>query len=296
MNYELELISDLSETLSYNQADFPLYANKIKLEHFDRFTAACHCHLDIEFVLMLEGNMDYYINGNIVTIHAGEGLFINSNRLHYGFTSECKNCILIEVAIPPSLFSEHLAYIQNFWSEKFGNETEDFILLSKKIPWQYEVLNLIVSIYKNILKDKPNPFQILSQASKLCLHISENISTYKQDSSDTWNWLTLAKMTGFIHSQYENKITLDDIAVAGAVCRSQCCTLFNKYISQTPIAYLKYIRLQKSCEMLRDSKKSVSEIALSCGFQSASYFTYTFKKELGMLPTEYRKQYYKNRI
>ena len=70
MNYELELISDLSETLSYNQADFPLYANKIKLEHFDRFTAACHCHLDIEFVLMLEGNMDYYINGNIVTIHA----------------------------------------------------------------------------------------------------------------------------------------------------------------------------------------------------------------------------------
>ncbi|TAH74734.1 MAG: AraC family transcriptional regulator, partial [Anaerolineaceae bacterium] len=291
MKYQLEVFSDLSERLRYNQNDFPLYVNKGKLEQFDRYAASLHWHHDIEFILILEGSMDYYINGQIVTIHEGEGIFVNSKRLHYGFSTECKNCIFIVVGIHPSLFSEHVSFVHNYWSVKFGKEAEDFILLSRKTPYQSEVLDLINRIYESMHQQNPNPFQLLSEASKLCLYISDNISVSDQEASDGWTWLTLAKMTGFIQSQYENKITLEDIAAAGAVCRSRCCSLFSQYIAQTPINYLKHYRLQKSCEMLRDTNRSINEIALSCGFQSTSYFSYTFKKELNMMPKEYRKQF-----
>jgi AraC-like DNA-binding protein len=98
------------------------------------------------------------------------------------------------------------------------------------------------------------------------------------------------EMTRFIHQNYDQKITLEEIAYAGAVCRSRCCTLFNKYVGQTPNNYVTQYRLQKSCEMLKETRRSISEIALACGFQSASYFSSIFRKQMGVVPQNYRKQ------
>lgn len=80
---------------------------------------------------------------------------------------------------------------------------------------------------------------------------------------------------------------LDDIAAAGAVFRSRCCTLFQERIGQSPMAHLKRVRLQKSCDMLSGTDQTVTEIALACGFQTSSYFTYVFRNELGETPVGY---------
>ncbi|WP_231507777.1 helix-turn-helix domain-containing protein [Bacillus sp. UNC41MFS5] len=98
------------------------------------------------------------------------------------------------------------------------------------------------------------------------------------------------EMTGFIHHHYDHKITLDDIAAAGSICRSRCCELFSNHIGQTPNTYLVRYRIQKSCEMLLETNRSISEIAMVCGFQSASYFSYVFRKETGLTPQDYRKK------
>lgn len=79
-------------------------------------------------------------------------------------------------------------------------------------------------------------------------------------------------MTGFIGQNYDSKITLDDIAASGSVCRSKCCRLFNEYVGQSPNAYLTRYRINKSLEMLRETNMSVIEVSLACGFQSPSYF------------------------
>ncbi|UKS27981.1 helix-turn-helix transcriptional regulator [Paenibacillus sp. HWE-109] len=72
--------------------------------------------------------------------------------------------------------------------------------------------------------------------------------------------------------------------------------MFNKYVGQTPNTYLTRYRIQKSCEMLKETKRSISEIALACGFQSSSYFTSIFRKQLGLVPQDYRKQIKINHI
>jgi len=60
-------------------------------------------------------------------------------------------------------------------------------------------------------------------------------------------------------------------------------------MGQSPIAYLTWYRINKSREMLRRSNIPIIEVAMSCGFQSSSYFTQVFKKETGSTPNEYRK-------
>ena len=56
----------------------------------------------------------------------------------------------------------------------------------------------------------------------------------------------------------------------------------------TPVAFIRNIRLQRAASWLKDGKLTVNEIAEKAGFSSPSYFTKCFKKEFGMLPSEYK--------
>ena len=57
--------------------------------------------------------------------------------------------------------------------------------------------------------------------------------------------------------------------------------------SVTPVAFIRKIRLQQAALMLKEKELSVNEIAEKTGFSSASYFSKCFKKEYGVLPSEY---------
>ncbi|WP_462410283.1 AraC family transcriptional regulator [Neobacillus sp. Marseille-QA0830] len=290
MSLELEVFSDLSERINYNLPDFPLYVRKGALNQFDRFAAACHWHPDLEFILVLDGAMEYFVNGETVPIEKGNGIFVNSKRLHYGFSTNKADCSFIVVAVHPSLLGESTHAGKVYLNEKFGSGTEDFILLTSDSPWKKEVLVSLEQMYHEMHSPARNALRLLSQATSLCACIGDHIQKVPGQPNDDQSWMAVRKMTGFIHHHYDQKLTLDDMAAAGSICRSRCCELFSKYIGQTPNAYLVRYRIQKSCEMLLETNRSVSEIAMVCGFQTPSYFSYVFRKETGLTPQDYRKK------
>lgn len=290
MSATLEVFSDLSERLNYNLPNFPLYARKGTLHQFDRYAAACHWHPDLEFILVYSGSMEYFINGQTVHIDPGNGIFVNSKRLHYGFSTDKTDCSYLVVTVHPALLGEGIHAGKAYLEEKFGPNTDNFILLAAQNPWQQEILIFLNQIYDEIHSNTPNLLRLLSQAASMCACIGDHIQQITEQITDEQSWITIRKMTGYIHQHYDLKITLDDIAAAGAICRSRCCELFSKYIGQTPNTYLTQYRIRKSCEMLLETNRSVCEIAIACGFQSASYFSYIFRKETGLVPQSYRRQ------
>jgi AraC-type DNA-binding domain-containing proteins len=290
MDSPLEVFSDLSERLHYNEPNFPLYVRKDVLRRYG-YAAVCHWHPDLEFILILDGSMDYFVNGRFVHIAAHNGIFVNSKRLHYGFSVNKTDCSFVAVIIHPVLFSESSQVIKGYLGQKFGSNTEDFILLSPGVTWQREDLCLLNQICEETYGNGINPLRFLSQAAILCADIGDHIQEVSGHLLDDHPLRKIVlNMTEFIHRHYEMKIALDDIAASGAVCRSRCCELFNKYVGQAPNAYLMRYRITKSCEMLRETNRTICEIAITCGFQSASYFSYVFRKEIGLTPQSYRKE------
>ncbi|GGG53330.1 AraC family transcriptional regulator [Paenibacillus radicis (ex Gao et al. 2016)] len=287
---QLDVFSDLSEKLNYNLNNLDLYVKKGTLHTFDQLSATCHWHPDLEFISVIEGYMSFFVNGETVHLEKGSGIFVNSKRLHYGFSSDNSDCSYIVVCINSSLLGNDRWIGKQYWDEKFGSNTVDYIRLHDHVSWQQNALISLTQLYEEMHSPDCNPLQLLSMALSLCANIGDHIAEVKEHAQIDQSWIYVWKMTAFIHGNYENKIKLDDIAKAGSVSRSQCCILFDKYVGQPPNAYLIKYRIQKSCELLLHTDRSISEISISCGFQSASYYSFVFQKEMGIVPKEYRRK------
>jgi len=286
---ELEVHSDLSERILYNSA-LPMYIGQDELRFFKGFAPACHWHPDLELMVIIDGEMDFYVNGERVSLKEGEGIFVNSKRLHYFASAKELNCVYIVAVIHPSLLGSDLHDGKKNFDTLFGFSKEDYLFLSPEIEWQKEVMYKIIRLCNVVAKQNYNPLRLISKVNSICADISDNIKTNIHQQKDEDLWFIVCNMTGFIQKNFAGKISLNEIAAAGSVCRTQCCKLFSKYTNQTPTAFLTQYRISKSCEMLTESKMSITEIAMACGFQSPSYFTQVFHEKLGLTPKAYRSQ------
>ena len=97
-------------------------------------------------------------------------------------------------------------------------------------------------------------------------------------------------MMQYIHTNYPNKITLDDIAGSVSLSKSSVMSLFGKYLHTSPVNYLIEYRLECAAKLLTDTEKSVSAIAADTGFDNVGYFCRKFKSLFGMTPTEFRNK------
>ena len=85
-------------------------------------------------------------------------------------------------------------------------------------------------------------------------------------------------------------LMLQNVAKAVNMSNSHFSTVFSQQSGKTFTEYLIYLRLNKAKELLRTTDMKSSEIAHETGYNDAHYFSYIFKKNTGMTPSEYRAQ------
>lgn len=121
---EVIVSSDLSERIDYNIPDLPIYARRDALSSFPDYRCPCHWHRDLEFIHVISGQMQYFVNGAIVTLEAGNGLVVNSSRLHYGFSPQQRQCWFTCVVVDPEPL------------ERLGADERVFVgeLLHQRVP------------------------------------------------------------------------------------------------------------------------------------------------------------------
>jgi len=95
----------------------------------------------------------------------------------------------------------------------------------------------------------------------------------------------------YVHKNYSNKITLEDMAELMSMSK----VTFNRFVKKTTertfITFLNGIRVDNASRMLAEEDFGVSEIAYKCGFYNIANFNRIFKKIKGCTPSQYRKEF-----
>lgn len=94
----------------------------------------------------------------------------------------------------------------------------------------------------------------------------------------------------FIQQSYMKRISREQIAHAAGVSESYLTQVFQNELGMTPWVYLTRFRVAQACVSLRNTDDTVTDIAVSVGFDDPGYFSKVFRNETGMTPREYRQQ------
>lgn len=282
------LNSDASENVAYNNPDFPAYIKKGQLSSYPDFRAVSHWHDDLEFILILEGQMSYDVNGQKISLQTGEGIFVNSRCFHYGYSDAHAECLFLCILLSPQLLSSNTYFVQNCLNPLIQNTHFPYQKLSPAIQWQNAILRDLEALYEENLENI-QPFVILEKSARIFRLLSENMNFFPDHDKNAEDVLALTAMIGYVQKNYPNKILLKDISSAGNCCKTKCTSLFQKYLSTSPMLYLNRYRLEKSIFLLRNTAMSITEVAYACGFSNTSYFCELFHKYYHITPMQCRR-------
>ena len=278
--HQLQVNPDGSERLEYTVEGMPVRISTDRLRIFQDFSAACHWHDDFELLAAMDGEMDYFVNSRRIHLKKGDGIFVNARRLHYGYSETKQDCTYRFVLFHPDLLGTSSA-VQGMISSLSADEQADF--------WHLDASSEEMLIFHSLYAaaEAGDALLVLSNCAGL-LDMLRRILSEKPAGENGTDWQLLRRMTGYIQAHYAEKVSLEQIASAGAVCRSRCCALFRARLDTTPVEYLTRYRLYKACECLRDGM-NVTEAALACGFNGSSYFAEVFKRTWNLTPKDYQK-------
>lgn len=99
------------------------------------------------------------------------------------------------------------------------------------------------------------------------------------------------QLMAYIDSQLAQPISLGQLAGLCALSEYHFARMFRASFGLPPHQYVLARRLDRARQMLRGTMLPLGEIALACGFASASHFTNRFRQVLGGTPGEYRQAF-----
>lgn len=174
-----------------------------------------------------------------------------------------------------------VATFSETWLKKFELDTPE-----ANIAGTYQS-PLISNLFKQIkhemrVNDERSAVLISSFFVQLFSYILRNGLNQVNKEPD---WVAAIK--NLIDENYQQKLTLTDIAKEAGMHPVYLSSQFERYFSVSFIRYLKAVRIEKAVLLLKQKNKSIAEIAYLCGFADQSHFQRSFKNMFGVSPGYY---------
>lgn len=117
-------------------------------------------------------------------------------------------------------------------------------------------------------------------------HIESALEQKRNLSEDTQR--LVRKAMAYIHTHYSEPISRQTIARHINISENYLTFCFRQEMGTTPIKYLQRYRVHQSKILLKNSPKTITEIAMDVGFSDSGYFSRIFHRETGMSPDRFR--------
>ena len=256
-----------------------------------------HSELELNFIQGARG-ATRIIGDSIETIGDLELVLIGESDMeHAWLQGECRSEDIREITIQfsPSLFDNEIMEKSQFLSlKKMLSDSKRGISFSRET-----IVENMAGLEK-LLEETDGFRQVLGVLSILdSLSRGEYVALASSLYADSFKGKSNGRIDSvkqFIENHITEKISLENLASLAGMSTSTFCRYFKKCTGRTMANYIIDLRLANASRALLDTKKNISEICYSCGFNNISHFNRLFKERKNMTPTEFRSIYKKNTV
>lgn len=254
-----------------------------------------HCHPEAEFLYLEKGEVLFTIENQSFSLKAGDGIFIPPGLIHSAIRTASSNtpcsyfAIVFEFSHLEKLFSQGTSYFQAI----YGNRADCIYVINQNNPENIHLLSNLQTVFRFYQCD-PNTCELaIHGILLLCwqelynhhLHRLTPLGTVSKNLQSE-----LQKAQDYIWAHFSENVSLSDLAISAGFSESYFCHAFKSCTGYTPFEYLNRARIIKSCELLSQTSKKITEIASLCGFNNISYYNRMFSRIMGVTPSAYRKK------
>lgn len=244
-----------------------------------------HGHLRIELNYVEKGTCRMLLETGAVEFRAGDLMLVPSLVVHK-FEAGRRGCTLMQLEFLPEIFSSlsHQALPGQSSPVDFAEPLQ--VLSGQrrllKIAGDVRIARIVRALINELKqRDLCHDYLIVLLYAELLVLLYRHTA---QNALPAGMNATLKKAVAYIRQHYASPISMADIAAHAGVSERYLRRLFADQLQQSPVAYLQQVRLDKSIELLRDTKLSIKEVAYRCGFHSSQYFSRLFKGYTGTSP------------
>lgn len=95
-------------------------------------------------------------------------------------------------------------------------------------------------------------------------------------------------VVALMHEDCAHPWTLEELAARAGLSRTVLAERFRTAMGETPLAYLRTVRMQKAMRILAGTTRTLEQVAQAVGYQDAFGFSKVFKRSVGLSPREFR--------
>ena len=243
------------ELKQHGNEQFPFLVSYQKLSEYESGSFMWHWHPEIEITYVQKGTMCYKVNHMVYHLKEGDIVFNNSGALHSGTMENQKDCAYIPVTFDSRLI---YGFFQSTVNSKYVDPViQDSMLpaicIDQSEPWHKPFREYLLRII-DLDEKKPDFYELditicLQSMWRLLLeHITYEPQASRENSLE---YDRIKKILSYIEENYQNKITLNDIAGHIHLCESECTRLFKRHMNTTLFAFLQEYRIERSLSFCR---------------------------------------------
>lgn len=289
----------MKEKRIHGNLDFPLALYQVNLRSLYMGFVRWHWHEELEIDVVIEGRMQCLVGNDSFLLEKGDAVFINQNVMHSIHPVDNEPGRFHAIVFHPTIL---FSYTKTYLNTKYllpivGNTNIKYYLMKPECEHFNQAAEYLTELV-NTLEKADFGYELVA---KTCLFRFWLLLLYEFNPSNPANTVPESPSLNetrtkdaiiYIQEHYNEPVTLDEIAAAIHVSKSECCRCFKKSLQSTPFEYLmKYRIFMASMKIRQDAANelSFSEIATSVGFNNVSYFNKLFKSYLQCTPSQYRK-------
>lgn len=248
-----------------------------------------HWHPELEINTAFEGSSRFFINGRVEDVTPQHIVLVNSREVHSSIPYFATDGFAITGITLQISYSFLKSLIPNF-------DTCYFVLTEEA---NTKIQSLILAL-NEWYEQEGTPFLsvlVLRQICEIVYVLLTQCCQERDRTKDSTSQEPFRKLEGiltYIHDHYSEPLNTAQMAQQFFFSKEYFCRFFKKYTGATFSQYLAKYRVLQAEQLLAQTSKKISEIALETGFADEGSFIQCFRKYYGCTPRNYRKEITQN--